>query len=213
MQFLKEIKMNDAQKVAQILLKEKAVFLRPHDMFTWTSGIKSPVYCDNRLLISTVNSRETIIQAFSKKIATLNVDCIAGTATAGIPWAAWIAHELKLPMIYVRSSSKEHGRQNAIEGAAAEGSRCVLIEDLISTGKSSIAAAQKIQEAKLDVLKVMSIFTYGFAEVDTLFQKANLEFESLSSFDVLAQVAYDDKVLDASTLDQVLEWRKSVVFP
>lgn len=205
--------MTDSKIVAKLLLKEKAVFLRPHDMFTWTSGIKSPVYCDNRLLISTVTTRETIIQAFTKKIAPLKVDCIAGTATAGIPWAAWIAHELKLPMIYVRSSSKEHGRQNAIEGAASEGASCILIEDLISTGKSSIAAAQKLQEAKLNVLKVMSIFTYGFSEVDTLFQRANLDFESLSSFDVLAQVAYDDKVLDANTLDQVLEWRKSVVFP
>lgn len=205
--------MNDAQNVAKILLIEKAVFLRPQDPFTWTSGIKSPVYCDNRLLISTVAARTAIIEAFCKKIAALKPDCIAGTATAGIPWAAWIAHEMKLPMIYVRSSSKEHGRQNAIEGAAAPGSSCVLIEDLISTGKSSIAAANKLLEAELKVLKVMSIFTYGFTEVDDLFQKANLSFESLSNFDVLARVAYDDKVLDSKTLDQVLEWRKSVVFP
>lgn len=205
--------MNDAQAVAQILLKEKAVFLRPHDMFTWTSGIKSPVYCDNRLLISTVDSRETIIQVFCKKIAPLKVDGIAGTATAGIPWAAWIAHELKLPMIYVRSSSKDHGRQNAIEGALPAGSKCILIEDLISTGKSSIAAARKLQEAQLNVLHVMSIFTYGFSEVDELFSHAGLSFESLSNFDSLARVAYDDKVLDLETLDQVLEWRKSVKFP
>ena len=205
--------MNQAQTVASILLKEKAVFLRPHDMFTWTSGIKSPVYCDNRLLISTVESREIIIRAFCEKISPLNVNFIAGTATAGIPWAAWIAHELKLPMIYVRSSSKEHGRQNAIEGAAPAGSSCVLIEDLISTGKSSIAAAQKLQEASLEVKSVMSIFTYGFQEVDHLFQKANLTFESLSTFETLAQVAYHDNVLDSKTLDDVLNWRKSVVFP
>lgn len=205
--------MSDAQNVARLLLKEKAVFLRPHDLFTWTSGIKSPVYCDNRLLISTVDSREMIIKSFCAKIAPLKPDCIAGTATAGIPWAAWIAQELRLPMIYVRSSSKEHGRQNAIEGASPAGSSCVLIEDLISTGKSSIAAANKLLEANLKVLKVMSIFTYGFSEVDTLFQNAGLSFESLSNFDVLARVAYDDKVLDSKTLDQVLEWRKSVVFP
>lgn len=205
--------MNDAQNVAKILLTEKAVFLRPQDPFTWTSGIKSPVYCDNRLLISTVASRSAIIDTFCRKIAPLKPDFIAGTATAGIPWAAWIAHELKLPMIYVRSSSKEHGRQNAIEGAAPAGSTCVLIEDLISTGKSSIAAAQKLVEAELQVLTVMSIFTYGFSEVDDLFKKAGLSFESLSNFDVLARVAYDDKVLDSKTLDQVLEWRKSVVFP
>jgi orotate phosphoribosyltransferase len=205
--------MNDAQLVAKILLQEKAVFLRPQEPFTWTSGIKSPVYCDNRLLISTVEARDQIIQAFCRKIFPLKPAYIAGTATAGIPWAAWIAHELKLPMIYVRSSSKEHGRQNAIEGSAPVGSNCVLIEDLISTGKSSIAAAKKLQEADLYVLKVLSIFTYGFGEVDDLFKEAGLEFESLSNFDILARVAYDDKVLDSTTLDQVLAWRTSVVFP
>ncbi len=205
--------MNDASTVARILLKEKAVFLRPDDMFTWTSGIKSPVYCDNRLLISTVESRATIIKAFCKKLEGLELDCIAGTATAGIPWAAWIAYEMKLPMIYVRSSSKDHGRQNAIEGAAPAGSKCVLIEDLISTGKSSIAAAQKLIEAELKVHSVMSIFTYGFAQVDTIFADAGMSFESLSNFDALARVAYDDKVLDSKTLDQVLQWRKGVVFP
>ncbi len=205
--------MNDAQAVARILLKEKAVFLRPDDMFTWTSGIKSPVYCDNRLLISTVKSRETIVKAFCQKLAGQKIDFIAGTATAGIPWAAWIAYEMKLPMIYVRSSSKDHGRQNAIEGSAPEGSQCVLIEDLISTGKSSIAAARKLQEAGLVVTEVMSIFTYGFAEVDKIFADAKMSFQSLSNFDVLAQVAYDDKVLDSQTLDQVLTWRKGVVFP
>jgi orotate phosphoribosyltransferase len=205
--------MNDAQNVAKILLKEKAVFLRPHDLFTWTSGIKSPVYCDNRLLISTVESRGIIVKAFCKKLEGLDLDCIAGTATAGIPWAAWIAYEMKLPMIYVRSSSKEHGRQNAIEGFAAAGSKCVLIEDLISTGKSSIAAAKKLQEAELSVLKVLSIFTYGFSQVDQLFAEAGISFESLSHFDILARVAYDDKVLDSKTLDQVIEWRKGVVFP
>lgn len=205
--------MKDNQTVAKILLKEKAVFLRPHDLFTWTSGIKSPVYCDNRLLISTVESREVIVKAFCKKISMMNVNCIAGTATAGIPWAAWIAHELKLPLIYVRSSSKEHGRQNAIEGFVAEGSNCVLIEDLISTGKSSISAAKKLQDAKLNVLSIMSIFTYGFSSVTSLFENAGFSFDSLTSFDVLAQVAYDDKVLDSQALDQVLEWRKGVVLP
>jgi len=205
--------MNDAQIVARILLKEKAVFLRPNDLFTWTSGIKSPVYCDNRLLISTVESRSTIVKAFCKKLENQKLDYIAGTATAGIPWAAWIAYEMKLPMIYVRSSSKEHGRQNAIEGQAPAGSRCVLIEDLISTGKSSIAAAKKLQEAGLKVVKILSIFTYGFAQVDRIFSEADIKYESLSHFDILARVAYDDKVLDSQTLDEVIEWRKGVVIP
>jgi orotate phosphoribosyltransferase len=205
--------MNNAQKIAAILLKEKAVFLRPQEPFTWTSGIKSPVYCDNRLLISAVESREFIVKSFAEKIKTLNVQSIAGTATAGIPWAAWIAMELKLPLIYVRSSVKEHGRQNAIEGAAPAGTSTVLIEDLISTGKSSIAAAKRLQEAGLTVKNVMSIFTYDFPQAREVFQTANLPHESLSNFEILAQVAHDSKVIDAESLKNVLEWRKGVVFP
>ena len=205
--------MNIQTEVARLLLKEKAVFLRPEEPFTWTSGIKSPVYCDNRLLISTVTSRNTIVKAFSETIKKYNVDVIAGTATAGIPWAAWIAMELDLPMVYVRSSSKDHGRQNAIEGAVKKGARSVLIEDLISTGKSSIAAAKRLQECEVSVESVMSIFTYGFNQAQDIFKEAHLKTESLTNFDVLAQVAYDEKMLDAQNLQQVLEWRKGVVFP
>lgn len=201
------------KEVARILLKEEAVFLRPDEPFTWTSGIKSPVYCDNRLLISTVESRQKIIEAFCQKAREEKVDVIAGTATAGIPWAAWIAQELKLPLIYVRSSNKEHGRQNAIEGRAPKGAKTILIEDLISTGKSSIAAGQRLQEAGLQVNKVLSIFTYGFGQAQEVFKSAGFECQSLTSFEVLAQVAYDEKMLNEQTLNQVLEWRKGVVFP
>lgn len=205
--------MTTSESVASLLLKEKAVFLRPNDPFTWTSGIKSPVYCDNRLLISTVESRDFIIKAFAEAVRHLNVDVIAGTATAGIPWAAWIAQELKLPLVYVRSSSKDHGRQNAIEGKVEQGQKTVLIEDLISTGKSSIAAAQKLLEAGVEVKTVMSIFTYDFPQAQEVFQQANLKFQSLSSFEVLAKVAYDNRMLDQEALTNVLEWRKSVKFP
>jgi len=205
--------MNTAEIVAQILLKEKAVFLRPEEPFTWTSGIKSPVYCDNRLLISTVESREVIIKAFAEKAKSLGVDVIAGTATAGIPWAAWIAQELRLPLVYVRSSSKDHGRQNAIEGAVKPGQKTVLIEDLISTGKSSIAAAKKLEEADVEVKSILSIFTYDFAQAREIFETNKLNFSSLSNFEVLAKVAYDNKMLNEAALNQVLEWRKSVLFP
>ncbi len=205
--------MNTAETVAQILLKEKAVFLRPEEPFTWTSGIKSPVYCDNRLLISTVESREVIIKAFADKARSLGVDVIAGTATAGIPWAAWIAQELRLPLVYVRSSSKDHGRQNAIEGAVKPGQKTVLIEDLISTGKSSIAAAKKLEEAQVEVKSILSIFTYDFKQAREIFESNNLTFSSLSNFEVLAKVAYDNQMLNEAALNQVLEWRKSVVFP
>lgn len=205
--------METSETVAKILLKEKAVFLRPEDPFTWTSGIKSPVYCDNRLLISTVESRDIIIKAFTDAIRKLNVDIIAGTATAGIPWAAWIAFELKLPLVYVRSSSKDHGRQNAIEGATHPGQKTVLIEDLISTGKSSIAAARKLQEAGVEVKSIMSIFTYDFEQAKDIFKNNDLNYSSLSTFEVLAKVAYHEKMLDEKALKTVLEWRKSVVFP
>lgn len=205
--------MQTAEAVANILLKEKAVFLRPEEPFTWTSGIKSPVYCDNRLLISTVESREFIIKAFSEEVKKLNVDVVAGTATAGIPWAAWIAQELRLPLVYVRSSSKDHGRQNAIEGAVKAGQKTVLIEDLISTGKSSIAAAKKLEEADVEVKSILSIFTYDFPQAQEIFKANNLAHKSLSNFEILAKVAYDNKVLNQASLIQVLEWRKSVVFP
>lgn len=202
-----------SRDIARTLLAEKAVFLRPHDPFTWTSGIKSPVYCDNRLLISTVSPRERIVDAFCEEITKLNVDVIAGTATAGIPWAAFVAQKLNLPMIYVRSSSKDHGRQNAIEGKAERGMKTVLMEDLISTGKSSIAAARKLEEEGVKVTKIFSIFTYGFAEADKVFNDAGFPYQSLTNFDILAQVAFDDQQLDKATLDQVLSWRKSVTFP
>lgn len=199
-----------AQNIASLLLKEKAVFLRPEEPFTWTSGIKSPVYCDNRLLISSVEARELIVKSMAEKITPMKVDIIAGTATAGIPWAAWVAHEMKLPMIYVRSSVKEHGRQNAIEGKALAGQKVVLLEDLVSTGKSSIAAADRLKDADLQVMAVMSIFTYGFSDAQKVFDKAGVPFISLSNFDTLAQVAFDQKFLDAEALQKVLEWRKGV---
>ena len=203
----------NSKAIAKTLLTEKAVFLRPQDPFTWTSGIKSPVYCDNRLLISTVASRDFIVKAFCEMIRPMNVDVIAGTATAGIPWAAWIAMELKLPLVYVRSSSKDHGRQNAIEGSAASGSKTVLIEDLISTGKSSIAAAKKLEEAGVTVKSVMSIFTYGFNQAEKIFADAGLPVQSLTNFETLAHVAVDEKFMDSTSLNQVLEWKKGVVFP
>jgi orotate phosphoribosyltransferase len=202
-----------SQEIARTLLKEKAVFLRPHDPFTWTSGIRSPVYCDNRLLISTVKPREMIVDAFCAEIKKLNVDVISGTATAGIPWAAFVAQKLGLPMVYVRSSSKDHGRQNAIEGKASRGMKTVLMEDLISTGKSSIAAGRKLQEEGVEVVKVFSLFTYGFAEADRVFKDAGFACQSLTNFDILAQVAFEDQMLDKATLDEVLNWRKSVTFP
>jgi orotate phosphoribosyltransferase len=205
--------MSVASSVAKTLLQEKAVFLSPHEPFTWTSGIKSPVYCDNRLLISAVPARERIVEAFVAAIRPLNVDVVAGTATAGIPWAAWVAHELKLPLVYVRASSKDHGRKNAVEGAVTSGQTAVLIEDLVSTGKSSIAAGEKLRKAGVAVPVIMSIFTYDFPQAREVFREAGFEAASLSSFAVLAQVAYEEKLLDAAALSEILAWRERVRFP
>ncbi len=202
-----------AENVSKVLLKEKAVFLRPEEPFTWASGIKSPVYCDNRLLISTIESREYIIRSLCEQIRPINVNLIAGTATAGIAWAAWVAHELKMPLVYVRPTSKDHGRQNSIEGFVKGGERCVLIEDLISSGKSSIAAAKKLQEAQVEVASVMSIFSYNFPQTSRIFAENKLYTQSLSNFEILAKVAYDSGMLNIEVLEEVLNWRKGVKFP
>jgi orotate phosphoribosyltransferase len=205
--------MSISENVAKILLKEQAVFLNINDPFTWTSGIKSPVYCDNRILISNVQARDYIVQCYVDKIKTLKIDVIAGTATAGIPWASWIAHELKLPLIYVRSSNKDHGRQNAIEGKLHTGSKAVLIEDLISTGKSSIIAAKKLEEVSVKVDLIISIFSYQFPDAQENFKSQHLTTDSLCYFEDLAKVAYDHKMLNTEELNHVLAWRKSVTFP
>ena len=205
--------MSISENVAQILLREKAVFLNPNNPFTWASGILSPVYCDNRILISNVKAREYIVNCFIEKIKPLNLDLIAGTATAGIPWAAWIAHELKLPLVYVRSSNKDHGRQNSIEGKVEQGQRAVLIEDLISTGKSSILAANKLEESGIHVDLIMSIFSYQFHKTLENFNSYQLTSDSLSCFEDLAKVAYNEKMLDTEALNQVLDWKKGVRFP
>lgn len=205
--------MTTSEKVSEILLKEKAVFLRPEEPFTWASGIQSPIYCDNRLLLSSVISREFIVTSFVDLIKPLNVDVIAGTATAGIPWASWIAYELKLPLLYVRSTSKGHGRQNAVEGKVLPGQKSVLIEDLISTGMSSINAAKKLEEEGVKVLNILSIFNYDFPQTKEIFRQQGLETASLSTFEILANVAYNQRMLNNETLTKVLEWRKSVQFP
>ncbi|MCO4753645.1 MAG: orotate phosphoribosyltransferase [Bacteriovoracaceae bacterium] len=195
--------------IANILLEIKAVKLSPENPFTWTSGIKSPIYCDNRQIISYPKHRSVIIEQFCKRIRTLkNVDCIAGTATAGIPWAAWIAHELELPMIYIRSSNKSHGLGNAIEGAYKKGQRAVLIEDLISTGKSSIEACLKLQGASIEVLEVQSIFNYGISVKK--FLDNNIKFHSLESLDTLLTTALDINLLDQHQVETIMKWKEDL---
>lgn len=195
-----------SQKIARLLLEEKAVFFRPEDPFTWTSGIKAPIYCDNRLLISSQKARKEIVNAFINLIKEKDV-AIVGTATAGIPWGAWIAWEKDLPFAYVRSSQKKHGRQNALEGKLAAGQNVILIEDLISTGKSSLEAAEKLIELGHSVIKVLSIFTYDFPGVKERFTQRGIETITLTSFEVLAEEARTCGNLDKSKFNQVINWK------
>lgn len=195
-----------SHEIARILLDEKAVFFQIENPFTWTSGIKSPIYCDNRLLISNPGARRTITHEYVKHITDANV-AIVGTATAGIPWGAWIAWEMNLPYAYIRSSEKKHGRQNALEGRLASGQDVVLIEDLISTGKSSLEAAIKLIELGHKVKKVISIFTYNFPGVRERFKELGIEQISLTSFEVLAEEATRCGSLDKKKFNYVINWK------
>ncbi|MGE5703433.1 MAG: orotate phosphoribosyltransferase [Clostridia bacterium] len=200
-----------AKQVASHLLSIGAVHLRPDQPFTWTSGIKSPIYCDNRITMSHPAIRSQIADAF---VATIrerfpDAEVIAGTATAGIPHAAWIADKMNLPMIYVRDKAKGHGRQNQIEGSLIKGQKVVVIEDLISTGGSSLKAAQAVQAEGGEVLGVIAIFSYQFPDAESLFTEANMPFATLSNYTELLTVAKEQGIITPEQESVLVEWRKS----
>ena len=199
------------KEVAKILLDIEAVHLNPDDFFTWTSGIKSPIYCDNRQIISYPEHRKKIVQYFVETIRSeySGTEIIAGTATAGIPWAAWIAEEINLPMIYIRGKSKGHGLKNALEGKAESGKQTIVIEDLISTGGSSIAAAQEIIDAEMKLQGVISIFNYGFPFAHEAFAKSDIRYNSLSNLDAMLEYAKDEGLLTQEQIDIITEWKNS----
>lgn len=197
--------------IAKILLDIKAVHLEPENFFTWTSGIKSPIYCDNRQIISYPEYRKIIVQKFCERIKSLqNVELIAGTATAGIPWASWIAHELELPLIYVRGGQKGHGLKNDIEGSFRQGQRAVVIEDLISTGKSSIEAVNKLQDAGVEILEVESIFNYGFDLACKNFREKKVNFHSLENLDSLLSYSLANDLLTERQVGIIQEWKQNI---
>jgi len=200
------------QELARMLLEIKAVSIVDEtNLFTWVSGIKSPVYCDNRLTISYPEVRKKIAGGFADLIKAQykDVDVIAGTATAGIPHAAWVAELLDKPMVYVRSTAKGHGKGNQIEGVLTPGQKVILIEDLFSTGGSSLKAVEALKEAGGDVLKVYSIFSYNFEEVKTKFDAAGVAFESLTDYGVLLPIASEMGYVEASKVETLLEWSKN----
>lgn len=202
------------REIINSLLEIKAVELRvdKENWFTWTSGIKSPIYCDNRLIMSYPKIRKQVAEGFAKKIKESypDVECIVGTATAGIPHAAWISDIMNLPMLYVRSSAKEHGKTNQIEGKIEKGKKVVVIEDLISTGKSSVIAAKALQEAGFKVLGVIAIFSYNLEKARQKFTEASVPFTTLTNYDVLLELAKEQGLIGENENKVLLKWRNEL---
>ncbi|MFC0558668.1 orotate phosphoribosyltransferase [Halalkalibacter alkalisediminis] len=196
------------EQIASHLLDIGAVHLQPTNPFTWTSGIKSPIYCDNRLTLSYPNVRKDIIAGFVEMLKNKEVDVIAGTATAGIPHAALLAEAMDLPMIYVRGSAKGHGKQNQIEGKIEKGQKVVLVEDLISTGGSVIQAAEALKESGAEVVAVVAIFTYEFQKAYDALEEASLPTHVLTSYSTLLNVAKEKGTITADQVERLNEWRK-----
>lgn len=203
--------MSIEKQVAEQLLEIKAVFLKPNDPFTWASGIKSPIYCDNRLTLGFPKVRQFIAESLAEKIKETfgEVDVVAGTATAGIPHAAWVSDLLNLPMVYVRSKAKEHGKGNQIEGLIAKGQKVVVIEDLISTGGSSLKAVETLEEAGAEVLGIAAIFTYGLDKGKKLLAESNTKLITLTNYDELIEVALNKDYVTAEDMATLKEWKKS----
>ena len=201
--------MNNKELIAKDLLSIKAVFLRPEEPFTWASGIKSPIYCDNRLTLSFPAVRQTIEQTLADLILTHYPECemIMGTSTAGIPHAAIVASILNLPMGYVRSSSKAHGRNNQIEGACKPGTKVVVIEDLISTGGSCIDVVNVLREANVEVLGVAAIFTYGMKKAEENFTAIDCPYVTCSDYDTLIDIAVKENYIKEDQKAKLLAFR------
>ena len=195
--------------IAKDLLSIQAVFFRPEEPFTWASGIKSPVYCDNRLTLTAPAVRNDVENALAETIRREypDVEVLMGTSTAGIAHAAIVGHIMGLPMGYVRSGSKDHGRQNQIEGRLEPGQKVVVVEDLISTGGSVIEVVKVLREAGADVLGVVSIFTYGMKKGLERLAAADVQNVSLTNFDVIARVAAEENYIRPADVARLLAFR------
>lgn len=196
--------------IAEKLLEINAVALKPNNPFTWTSGMRSPIYCDNRLTLSYPDVRREIAKGLKNLILEFfpEAEVIAGTATAGIPHAAWVSELLDLPMCYVRSKAKEHGKGNQIEGKVEKGQKVVVVEDLISTGGSVITAVEALREAECEVLGAVSIFTYELEKGIEKLKDANIRTESLTNFSTLADVAAENGNISLVEHKSLLAWSK-----
>ena len=198
-------------ETAELLLKLKAIKLQPNDPFTWASGWKSPIYCDNRIILSNIGCRNKIANYFSQLITEKykDVDVIAGVATGAIGIGILVAEKLNLPFIYVRPEAKKHGRQNQIEGEVSKGKKIIVIEDLISTGKSSLNAVKALREAELDVLGMIAIFTYDFEISKNNFLKDSVKLNTLSNYSELLKKAVEINYVSEKDIETLEKWNKS----
>ena len=199
------------KRIAKDLLKIKAVFFRPEEPFTWASGIKSPVYCDNRLTLTSTEVRNDVENGLAETIRKHypDVEVLMGTSTAGIAHAAITGHIMDLPMGYVRSGAKDHGRQNQIEGRLEKGQKVVVVEDLISTGGSVIEVVNVLREAGAEVLGIVSIFTYGMKKGLVRLEEANVKNVSLTNFDVIAEVAAEEGYIKKEDVQRLIAFRNN----
>ncbi len=199
------------EEIAKILLDTRAVTLSPRAPYKYASGILSPIYCDNRLLMSYPERRRVIIENFKRIIQENNIefDVVAGTATAGIPWAAWLAAEYNKPMIYVRSTKKVYGKENTMEGKLNPGQKVLIIEDLVSTGKSSVGAVGAARTAGGIVSHCLAIFSYELEKSKNSFEEKNCKLISLCNFSTLVPIAVESNYINEEEKDTVLEWNKN----
>jgi len=199
------------ESIAKILLSKGAVTLNPTQPYEFTSGILSPIYCDNRILISYPDTRKEIVDSFLKILKENNIqfDIVAGVSTSGIPWAAWIAEKLDKPMVYVRIEAKGHGKENKIEGRIEKNKTAIVVEDLISTGGSSLAVADAIKEAGLKVGCCLAIFDYEMEKAKKGFSEKGCSLFSLTDFSTLVKVAVKEKYIKQDDEKHIMEWSKN----
>lgn len=199
-------------EIAHAMLKVGAVELNPTELFTWASGIKSPIYCDTRLTISDPVARKQLAKGLASLIQENFADCgiVAGTATAGIPHAAWVADILESPMVYVRSKAKAHGRGNQIEGKYKAGDRVVVVEDIVSTGGSSITAVEALRAAGCEVLGVVCVYTYNLPKAEQAFADAGVKYVSLTNFDYLIEAANESGTIQEDQIPFLKNWHKDL---
>ena len=195
------------KEIAKILLELKAVSLNVSRPFRWASGMLSPIYCDSRIIISHPGQRARVVEALAGLASGITFDVIAGTATAGIPWAAFLAHKLNKPMVYVRARAKDHGKQNLIEGRLSKGQKALVVEDLVSTGSSSIRTIEALRSNGCIVEDCIAIFTYLLEDSATNYSGADVNLMTLTNIDELADVAEEEGFISADEKQKINEWR------